>query len=137
MNASFSRNMPKRGKIAVISQSGALCTAIMDYAAGHNIGFSKFVSFGNKADVDEIDLLDFLKDDPDTDVIVMYLEDITDGRRFLETAREISWQYRKPMLAMKSGRSARGAMAASSHTEPWQDPTRRTTPFFSRAASSA
>ncbi|MBI4775836.1 MAG: acetate--CoA ligase family protein [Deltaproteobacteria bacterium] len=116
MNASFSRNMPRHGRIAVISQSGALCTAIMDYAAGHDIGFSKFVSFGNKADVDEIDLLDFLKDDPDTDVIVMYLEDITDGRRFLETAREINWQYRKPMLAMKSGRSPKGALAASSHT---------------------
>jgi len=116
MNASFSRAMPKNGRIAVISQSGALCTAIMDYAAGHNIGFSKFVSFGNKADVDEIDLLSFLKDDPDTDVIVMYLEDITDGRRFLETAREINWQYRKPMLAMKSGRSPKGALAASSHT---------------------
>ncbi len=116
MNASFSRIMPRTGKIAVISQSGALCTAIMDYASGHNIGFSKFISFGNKADVDEIDLLNYLKDDPDTEVIVMYLEDITDGRRFLETAQEINWRYQKPMLAMKSGRSPRGAAAASSHT---------------------
>lgn len=116
MNASFSRIMPRRGKIAFISQSGALCTAIMDYAAGHNIGFSKFVSFGNKAVVDEVDLLEYLKEDPETEVIVMYLEEISDGRRFLETAREINWQHQKPMLAMKSGRSQRGALAASSHT---------------------
>ena len=68
--------MPKPGNIAFISQSGALCTAVLDYAEGRNIGFSKFVSFGNKADVTEVDLLHYLKDDPDTDVILMYLEDI-------------------------------------------------------------
>ena len=116
MNASFATKMPKAGDIAFISQSGALCTAVLDYAEGRNIGFSKFVSFGNKADVNEVDLLRYLKDDPDTDVILMYLEDITDGRAFLETAREITWQAHKPMLAIKSGRSAEGARAAASHT---------------------
>lgn len=116
MNASFATKMPKVGNIAFISQSGALCTAVLDYAEGRNIGFSKFVSFGNKADVNEIDLLRYLKDDPDTDVILMYLEDITNGRAFLETAREITWQAHKPMLAVKSGRSAEGARAAASHT---------------------
>jgi len=116
MNASFATKMPKAGNIAFISQSGALCTAVLDYAEGRNIGFSKFVSFGNKADVNEIDLLRYLKDDPDTDVILMYLEDITAGRAFLETAREITWQAHKPMLAVKSGRSAEGARAAASHT---------------------
>jgi len=116
MNASFATKMPKAGNIAFISQSGALCTAVLDYAEGRNIGFSKFVSFGNKADVNEIDLLRYLKDDRDTDVILMYLEDITDGRAFLETAREITWQAHKPMLAVKSGRSAEGARAAASHT---------------------
>jgi acetyltransferase len=116
MNASFSKKMPKPGNIAFISQSGALCTAVLDYAEGRGIGFSKFVSFGNKADVNEIDLLHYLKDDPDTDVILMYLEDITHGRAFLETAREITWQARKPMLAVKSGRSVEGARAAASHT---------------------
>jgi len=116
MNASFATKMPMVGSIAFISQSGALCTAVLDYAAGKNIGFSKFVSFGNKADVNEVDLLRYLKDDPDTHVILMYLEDITNGREFLETAREITWQARKPMLAIKSGYSMEGARAAASHT---------------------
>ena len=116
MNASFATKMPKAGNIAFISQSGALCTAVLDYAEGRDVGFSKFVSFGNKADVSEIDLLRYLRDDPDTDVILMYLEDITNGREFLETAREITWQAHKPMLAVKSGRSAEGARAAASHT---------------------
>jgi acetyltransferase len=116
LNASFATKMPKPGNIAFISQSGALCTAVLDYAEGKNIGFSKFVSFGNKADVNEIDLLNYLKNDPDTQVILMYLEDIAHGRAFLETAREITWQAHKPILAIKSGRSAEGALAAASHT---------------------
>ncbi|MCP4717682.1 MAG: CoA-binding protein, partial [Deltaproteobacteria bacterium] len=116
MNASFATKMPKPGNIAFISQSGALCTAVLDYAAGRNVGFSKFISFGNKADVNEIDLLSYLKDDPDTDVILMYLEDISNGREFLETAREIIWDAGKPMLAIKSGSSDEGARAAASHT---------------------
>ena len=116
MNASFATKMPRAGNIAFISQSGALCTAVLDYAEGRDIGFSKFVSFGNKADINEVDLLHYLKDDPDTDVILMYLEDIAHGRAFLETAREITWQAHKPMLAIKSGRSAEGARAAASHT---------------------
>jgi acetyltransferase len=116
MNASFATKMPKAGNIAFISQSGALCTAVLDYAEGRNIGFSKFVSFGNKADVNEADLLRYLKNDPATNVILMYLEDITNGREFLEIAREITWQAHKPILAIKSGRSAEGARAAASHT---------------------
>jgi acetyltransferase len=116
MNASFATKMPKPGNIAFISQSGALCTAVLDYAEGRNVGFSKFVSFGNKADVNEIDLLHYLKNDPETDIILMYLEDITYGRPFLETAREITWQAHKPVLAIKSGRSTEGARAAASHT---------------------
>ena len=116
LNASFATKMPKAGNIAFISQSGALCTAVLDYAEGRGVGFSKFISFGNKADVNEVDFLRYLKDDPDTDVILMYLEDITNGREFLETAREITWETQKPMLAIKSGRSAEGALAAASHT---------------------
>lgn len=116
MNASFATKMPAVGNIAFISQSGALCTAVLDYADGRDIGFSKVISFGNKADVSEIDLLRYLKDDPDTDVILMYLEDITDGKAFLDVAREITWQSHKPILAVKSGRSAEGAKAAASHT---------------------
>ncbi len=116
LNASFATKMPRPGNIAFISQSGALCTAVLDYADGRNIGFSKFISFGNKADVNEIDLLRYLKDDPETDVILMYLEDISNGREFIDAAREITWGARKPMLALKSGRSAEGAKAAASHT---------------------
>jgi len=116
MNASFARKRPERGNIAFISQSGALCAAVLDFAEDEGFGFSKFVSFGNKADINETDLLRYLKDDPDTDVILMYLEDITDGREFIETAREITWGARKPILAIKSGRSPEGARAAASHT---------------------
>lgn len=116
MNASFATRMPRRGDIAFISQSGALCTAVLDFAEARQIGFSKFISFGNKADVNEIDLLRYLKDDPETKVIAMYLEDITNGRQFIETAREITWNAKKPMLAIKSGRSTEGAKAAASHT---------------------
>lgn len=116
MNASFARKMPKAGNIAFISQSGAVCTAVLDFAEGRNIGFSKFISFGNKADVNEIDLLRYLKGDPDTDVILMYLEDVANGREFIETAAEITWETHKPMLSIKSGRSPEGARAAASHT---------------------
>jgi len=116
MNASFATKMPRPGNIAFISQSGALCTAVLDVAHGRNIGFSKFISFGNKADVTEIDLLRYLRDDPETEVILMYLEDISNGREFIEVAREIAWDAKKPMLAIKSGTSPEGAKAASSHT---------------------
>ena len=116
MNATFARKMPKTGNIALVSQSGAMCVAILDYAAGRNMGFSKFVSIGNKADVNEIDLLRYLRDDPDTKVIIMYLEDISDGHAFIDVARDITLTVGKPILALKVGRSAEGARAAASHT---------------------
>lgn len=116
LNASFARQMPEEGSIAFLSQSGALCTAVLDYAQAKHIGFSKFVSFGNKADVSDIDLLYYLKDDPKTKVILLYLEEISDGRGLMQTAREIIAETGKPILAIKSGRTAAGASAASSHT---------------------
>ncbi len=116
MNATFARKMPKAGRLAFISQSGALCTSVLDYAEARQMGFSKFVSFGNKADVNEIDLLAYLAQDAQTSVIAMYLEDITNGRLFIETVRKIFWETGKPMLCLKSGRSPEGAKAASSHT---------------------
>lgn len=118
MNASFARTMPRAGNIAFISQSGALCTAILDYAKGKNIGFSKFVSLGNKAVLNELDMLGFLHNDPKTSVIAMYLEDLVNGRKFIELSREITGEgnFRKPILVIKSGRSTQGAKAASSHT---------------------
>ena len=116
LSASFARSMPKRGNIAFVSQSGALCAGILDYARGRDIGFSKFISFGNKADVTEIDLLRYLAHDVNTDVILMYLETLADGRAFIELAREITGEQRKPILAIKSGRTTQGANAARSHT---------------------
>ncbi|MBN1105360.1 MAG: acetate--CoA ligase family protein, partial [Deltaproteobacteria bacterium] len=116
MNASFASTMPSPGDIALVSQSGAMCVAVLDYAAGRNMGLSKFVSIGNKADINEIDLLRYLRDDPDTKVIIMYLEDITDGHAFIEVARDITLTAGKPILALKVGRSAEGARAAASHT---------------------
>jgi len=118
MNASFAGNMPQQGRIAFISQSGALCTAVLDYARGQGIGFSKVVSMGNKADIDEADILMALAEDPQTSVILMYLEELTSGRRFIDVARVITGELPqpKPILAIKAGRTAAGARAASSHT---------------------
>lgn len=114
LNASFARRMPLPGNIALISQSGAIGVAALEYAQAEHIGLSKFVSVGNKADVNENDLLAYLKDDPETDVILLYLEDLTDPKGFIELARVISKE--KPLLAIKAGRTEEGAKAASSHT---------------------
>ena len=117
LNASFARKMPMAGRIAFLSQSGALCTAVLDYAREKQIGFSKFVSFGNKAGVTEIDLLDYLHQDPQTDVILLYLEELREGRKLLEVARRVTrGPNAKPILAIKSGRTPQGADAAASHT---------------------
>ncbi len=117
LNASFARAMPQPGPLAMLSQSGALCTAILDYARQRSIGFSKFVSFGNKAVVSEMDLLEYLAEDPQTTAILMYLEEISDGRRLSEVASRITrGPNAKPILLIKSARTTRGAAAASSHT---------------------
>jgi acetyltransferase len=118
LNASFAQTMPKAGNIAFISQSGALCTAVLDYAKGKGIGFSKFISMGNKAVINELDFLRALQDDPLTDVILMYVEDIADGKEFIELARHVTGDISKPkpIIAIKSGRTVEGAQAASSHT---------------------
>jgi len=117
LNASFARKMPDIGRIAFLSQSGALCTAVLDYARDRDIGFSKFVSFGNKSGVSEVDLLYYLHEDDKTDVILLYLEEITDGRALAEASRQVTrGANAKPILAMKSGRTPQGARAAASHT---------------------
>ena len=117
LNASFARQRANPGNIAFISQSGALCTAVLDFAVKKNIGFSKFISVGNKADVGELALIRYLHDDPHTRVIMMYVEELRHGFEFIETVREITGgDNPTPILAIKSGRSAAGAAAASSHT---------------------
>jgi acetyl coenzyme A synthetase (ADP forming)-like protein len=117
-NATFTASMLKAGNIAFISQSGALGVVALEYAQDENIGLSKFVSVGNKADITENDILMVLKDDPKTDVILLYLEDLAEPKGFIELAREITGEIRKikPILAMKSGRTTEGARAACSHT---------------------
>ncbi|MFQ5867691.1 MAG: acetate--CoA ligase alpha subunit [bacterium] len=114
LNASFAAGMPSRGNIAFFSQSGALCTAVLDWALEEDVGFSKFISLGNKADIDEVDLLLALAADPETKVILGYLEGIGNGVRFMEVVREVS--RAKPVIITKSGRTQAGARAASSHT---------------------
>ena len=114
LNASFARGMPEPGNIGFFSQSGALGTAILDWAIGEKIGFSKFVSLGNKADIDEVDLLQFMSKDSHTNVILGYIEGIRDGREFMRVASDVS--KKKPVVLIKSGGTEAGARAASSHT---------------------
>ncbi len=117
LNASFSRRMPACGNISFISQSGALCTAVLDFAADRDFGFSKFISIGNKADVDELDLLLYLHDDLNTAVIILYLEELRKGQEFIEAVKEITSGHRPtPVIIIKSGRTSAGAQAAASHT---------------------
>ncbi len=118
LNATFARAMPEAGNIAFLSQSGALTTAVLDYARARGIGFSKLVSLGNKADINELDLLAALRDDASTRIILLYLEALTDGQRFIALCREITGEIPqpKPILAVKSGRTPAGARAVSSHT---------------------
>lgn len=117
MNATFATHMPRQGSLGLISQSGALCTALLDYAKGRGIGFSRFVSFGNKVDVTEVDLLRALANDPWTKVILMYIEDLSAGQGFIDACHEITHGERpKPILAIKTGRTSEGAAAAASHT---------------------
>ncbi len=114
LNASFASQMPLEGSIAFASQSGALGEAVIDYAAGEGIGFSKFISVGNKADVNENDILEYLRADAKTKVILLYIEDIVDGRKFVDTVSKVTEE--KPIIAVKAGVSPEGAKAASSHT---------------------
>jgi 4-hydroxybutyryl-CoA synthetase (ADP-forming) len=116
MNSTFLKITPKYGNIALVSQSGAICAATVEDAEAQSIGFSKVISMGNKVDMDESDVLELLAEDEDTRVIVMYLEDIRNARRFMEIARKITTENKKPIVVLKAGRTAEGAKAAASHT---------------------
>lgn len=118
LNASFSARMPNKGNISFISQSGALCTAVLDFAADRGFGFSKFISIGNKADVDELDLLKYYHADPETHVIMIYMEELARrGKEFIDVAKNITGgENPTPILVIKSGSSVAGAAAAASHT---------------------
>lgn len=114
MNATFAAGMLPKGRIAFFSQSGAIGIAILDWAIGNEVGFSKFVSLGNKADLSETDFIEYFMDDPETDVILGYIEDVSDGRRFLDVAPSAT--KKKPVVLLKAGGTEAGARAASSHT---------------------
>jgi len=114
LNASFAAQYPEKGNISVLSQSGALCTAILDWAVRNHIGFSKLISIGNKVDIDEEVIIEALVEDETTRVIVGYLEDITNGPHFMRTAERVT--KRKPIVLIKAGTTEAGAKAASSHT---------------------
>lgn len=114
VNASFCQGLPLEGEIAFISQSGALAIGLVGWTILKKIGLSDLVSIGNKADVNEVDLMEFFGDDPHTKVITIYLEGTDDGRRFLEVARKVT--KKKPVIVLKAGRTERTVAAIKSHT---------------------
>lgn len=114
LNASFASGMPAKGNLAVISQSGAICTAILDRAAQENTGFSHFVSIGSMLDVDFGDMIDYLGNDGSVKSILLYIENLTNTRKFMSAARAVS--RIKPILVLKAGKSSAGAKAATTHT---------------------
>jgi acetyl coenzyme A synthetase (ADP forming)-like protein len=114
LNASFAMGMPRPGSIAFMSQSGALCTSVLDMALADNVGFSRFVSLGNKADANEITFVEAWEHDPHTRVIMAYLEGIENGPQFIQAARRVARD--KPIIAIKSGTTSAGSRAVSSHT---------------------
>ena len=118
MNSTFLKITPKSGEIALVSQSGAICAALVEDASAQGIGFSAVISMGNKADMTEIDILKMLAEHEQTKVIVMYLEDMGNGQEFLKVCKQITKKnvIKKPVLVLKSGRSPEGAKAAMSHT---------------------
>ncbi|MFX1272620.1 MAG: acetate--CoA ligase alpha subunit [Promethearchaeota archaeon] len=113
-NASFAAGTPVKGSVAFASQSGALMTGILDWSLMEKIGFSKFVSLGNKAQLDEADFIEAFGRDPDTNFLLLYIESVVDGKKFMEACRKIA--PHKPIYVVKSGVSTAGARAASSHT---------------------
>ncbi len=114
LNATFTDEMPMLGPISFITQSGALCAAVINYANEKKIGFSNFVSIGDKADIDDSDLLEYFERDPHTRCIAIYVESFKDGRKFFETAFRVN--KTTPIVVLKSGKTEAGARAASSHT---------------------
>ncbi|MBL4741083.1 MAG: CoA-binding protein, partial [Sneathiella sp.] len=114
LNASFSHLPALPGKIAFVSQSGALCTSVLDWARPRGIGFSHFISLGDMTDTDFGDILDYLGSDPETSAILLYIESIHERRNFMSAARAAA--RNKPVLAVKAGRHEEGAKAAASHT---------------------
>ncbi|NAZ29584.1 MAG: CoA-binding protein [Caldimicrobium sp.] len=132
MNATFAPDIPPKGRVSFFSQSGALGVALIDWAIGSGFGLGKFVSFGNKADLNETDFLEYFGQDADTDIILGYIEDVKEGRRFIEVATEVA--KKKPVIIIKSGTTEAGARAASSHTGALAGSDRAFTEAFRKAS---
>lgn len=114
LDLTFTFTRALKGSISFISQSGAMCCGVLDYASQQEVGFSKFINLGNKCDVDEADILAYLMKDQQTNVIAMYIEEVKEGRKLIEVARLVT--KKKPVVAIKSGVSEAGSRAAMSHT---------------------
>lgn len=114
LNITFGDAAPRRGPISFVSQSGALCTSVIQYSFEEFLGFSNFISIGNKSDVDDADLIEYFHKDPETKCIMLYIESLKDARKFFKTARKVVRD--KPIVAFKSGYTEEGAKATSSHT---------------------
>lgn len=114
LNATFAASMAKKGRLAFISQSGAMCTAVLDYSDKNDIGFSGFISIGSMADVEFHDLITYFGDDKDTSGILLYMETVGDTKKFLKAAKETS--LKKPIIILKAGKTQEAAKAAASHT---------------------
>ena len=114
INASFGPCMPRQGNIAFFSQSGALIDSVIDWSLENNFGFSTIVSLGNKIDITSEELMPWALEDKETKAIALYLEDIKDGKKFMDTAKKVS--KKKPIIALKAGRLGAGIKAVSSHT---------------------
>lgn len=117
LNASFASIMPEAGSLAFISQSGAICSSVLDYSRERGLGFSKFVSIGNKAVIGEVELLEYLYRDPKTKVVLMYVEQLSQIARLMKITKKMTdGRPRKPIIILKSGRTQAGAKASHSHT---------------------
>ena len=114
LNTTFAKKAPPRGPISFVSQSGAICTAVIEYSQEEYMGFANFVSIGNKCDLDDADIIDYYARDPETKCISIYMESAKNGRRFYESLKKVV--PKKPVVILKAGRTATGAKAASSHT---------------------
>ncbi|MFH1192359.1 MAG: acetate--CoA ligase family protein [bacterium] len=114
LNVSFANGMIEKGNISFISQSGAICSAMLDWAKNEHIGFSKFVSLGNMMNLNELDFLEYLSKDAETTAVVAYLENFSAGKKFIEAAKKLSAQ--KPLIIIKSGNTEKGKSLSMSHT---------------------
>jgi len=114
LNTTFTKKAPVRGPISFVSQSGAICTSVIEYSGEEYMGFANFVSIGNKSDLDDADIIDYFAEDPETRAISIYMESAKNGRKFYEALKRAV--LKKPAVVLKAGRTAMGAKAASSHT---------------------